>query len=125
MADRKEPDQDDNAHHDSDDDEQNDTNAFLQNLLSTIVMRQRVSADSNEDLVLALKKRGVITTSNVEHAMLTIPRGAFAPEEHQSDAYFDSPLRYKKLEFNISAPHVWNVFRMFKNRNGNVFFRCG
>jgi len=43
----------------------------------------------------------------VEKALLGIPREYFVTDELKSEAYVDHPLRFAKMGFNISAPHMY------------------
>jgi protein-L-isoaspartate(D-aspartate) O-methyltransferase len=61
--------------------------------------------DERALLVTALKKRGVIVSSEVERAMLKVPRHLFLPENAGHLAYRDSPLFIGEGQ-TISAPHM-------------------
>jgi len=39
-------------------------------------------------------------------AMRMCPRNMFVPEQHQDEAFTDSPIRLEELDFNVSAPHM-------------------
>ena len=47
---------------------------------------------SNEELVDALERRGVITHSSTREAFLAVDRALFVPEDLQADAYANTPL---------------------------------
>ncbi|KAL6780621.1 hypothetical protein ACKKBF_B12430 [Auxenochlorella protothecoides x Auxenochlorella symbiontica] len=64
------------------------------------------TAASNDDLVAALKRGGVIQSDLVARAMRACPRDAFVPEEYRYEALADSPIRLESMEFNVSAPHM-------------------
>jgi len=38
--------------------------------------------------------------------MRMCPRNMFVPEQHQDEAFTDSPIRLEELDFNVSAPHM-------------------
>lgn len=56
-------------------------------------------------LVESLKRRGYISTTSVEAAMLRVPREEFLPESVRDDAYVDTPLPIGDRQ-TISAPHM-------------------
>lgn len=80
--------------------------AFLARFLRT-VFYERASANRNEDLIANLKESGTLTDARVEQALLAIPRGFFVTPDLKEEAYIDSPLRFAKMGFNISAPHMY------------------
>ncbi|KKM22096.1 hypothetical protein LCGC14_1628840 [marine sediment metagenome] len=61
--------------------------------------------DKRKSLVESLKKRDIITKSEVIRAILTVPRHKFIPKSVESSAYIDSPLSIGKGQ-TISAPHM-------------------
>lgn len=56
-------------------------------------------------LVESLKRRGYVSTTSVEAAMLRVPREEFLPESIRDDAYVDTPLPIGDRQ-TISAPHM-------------------
>ena len=65
-------------------------------------------SDLREQLVKDLKTQGYICSSQVEQAMLSVPRELFVPVEKRKLAYVDQPL---DIGFNqtISAPHMVSI----------------
>ncbi|TFH29992.1 MAG: protein-L-isoaspartate(D-aspartate) O-methyltransferase, partial [Promethearchaeota archaeon] len=61
--------------------------------------------ESRKEMVTRLMSQGIIQTSAVADAMLTIPRHVFVPLAHQNQAYQDLPLSIGQ-EQTISAPHM-------------------
>ncbi len=57
-------------------------------------------------LVQDLKSVGIIRSSRVERAFLTVPREEFVPIELRQDAYLDCPLPLMGTGQTISAPHM-------------------
>eukprot|EP00879_Flechtneria_rotunda_P008171 GHRR01008560.1.p1 GENE.GHRR01008560.1~~GHRR01008560.1.p1 ORF type:complete len:542 (+),score=177.66 GHRR01008560.1:161-1786(+) len=83
----------------------------LDNLLrllagNRVIIERREAASNNEELVAHLKRSGMLTSDSVMRAMLTVPRGAFVPEDYRGEAWVDSPIRVEEEDFNISAPHM-------------------
>lgn len=56
-------------------------------------------------LVDSLRRRGYVSTPEVEAAMRRVPREEFVPEHLRDDAYIDSPLPIGEGQ-TISAPHM-------------------
>lgn len=79
--------------------------AFLQRFLRCVFSER--TANSNQELVDNLKKQGIFQNPSVEKALLAIPREYFVTDELKPEAYVDHPLRFSKLGFNISAPHMY------------------
>jgi 2-polyprenyl-3-methyl-5-hydroxy-6-metoxy-1,4-benzoquinol methylase len=86
------------------DDEQRE--AFLARFLRN-VFYERAGANRNEDLVRNLKETGTLSDKRVEEALLCIPREHFVTPDLRDEAYNDHPLRFSKMGFNISAPHMY------------------
>lgn len=61
--------------------------------------------EQRERLVESLKRRGYISTPEVEAAMRRVPREEFLPDSLQDDAYVDTPLPIGEGQ-TISAPHM-------------------
>jgi protein-L-isoaspartate(D-aspartate) O-methyltransferase len=57
-------------------------------------------------LVLRLKSEGLITTPEVERAMLSVPRENFVWPGTEAHAYIDAPLPLSDTGQTISAPHM-------------------
>lgn len=68
------------------------------------IVRQNI--DTNEDLIESLRDSDQIVTPEVEQAMLLFKREYFLTEDLLDTAYIDTPLRFAKMGFNISAPHM-------------------
>jgi len=64
---------------------------------------------TKEALVERLKRSQALTSPSVEQAFLSVPRGAFVTADLKDQAYQDNPLRFAKMGFNISAPHMYAV----------------
>ncbi|KAL3143039.1 hypothetical protein ABBQ38_003315 [Trebouxia sp. C0009 RCD-2024] len=67
---------------------------------------ERDAAATNDELVSALKRRGIITQDAAIKALRVCPRNLFVTEQHQDEAFTDSPVRLHDLDFNVSAPHM-------------------
>ncbi|KAL0038735.1 hypothetical protein WJX79_005752 [Trebouxia sp. C0005] len=67
---------------------------------------ERDVASDNDELVTNLKRSGVIIQDTAIKAMRMCPRNMFVPEQHQDEAFTDSPIRLEELDFNVSAPHM-------------------
>lgn len=78
---------------------------FLRLIGGGRVIERDVAAD-NDELVSNLKRSGVITQDTAIKAMRMCPRNLFVPEQHQDEAFTDSPVRLEELDFNVSAPHM-------------------
>eukprot|EP01120_Amphizonella_sp_Union-15-10_P007828 TRINITY_DN2691_c0_g1_i4.p1 TRINITY_DN2691_c0_g1~~TRINITY_DN2691_c0_g1_i4.p1 ORF type:complete len:458 (-),score=91.86 TRINITY_DN2691_c0_g1_i4:95-1468(-) len=78
---------------------------FLQHFLRCVFSER--NANTNQELITSLKKQGIFNSDAVEKALLAIPREYFVTEELKAEAYVDHPLRFSKLGFNISAPHMY------------------
>lgn len=61
--------------------------------------------NANERLVKNLVREGIISSPEVEHAMLSVDRADFLPESKRGDAYVDHPLPIGSGQ-TISAPHM-------------------
>ncbi|MCX6650107.1 MAG: protein-L-isoaspartate O-methyltransferase [Methanomassiliicoccales archaeon] len=61
--------------------------------------------DEKASMVRGLKERGLITSPEVERAMLKVPRHLFLPAELKYQAYRDTPLPIGEGQ-TISAPHM-------------------
>ncbi|MEM0084931.1 MAG: protein-L-isoaspartate O-methyltransferase [Candidatus Methanomethylicia archaeon] len=61
--------------------------------------------NERKELVRKLIMEGVLKTSNVIRAMLTVPREEFVPQKYRDLAYIDSPLPTLEGQ-TISAPHM-------------------
>jgi len=76
-------------------------------LLQTLFFNpRRAGNNTNEGLVSALKISGTFQNPKIEEAMLAIPRHMFVTEDLLAEAYHDNPLRFSRMGFNISAPHM-------------------
>jgi protein-L-isoaspartate(D-aspartate) O-methyltransferase len=104
-------DEGDNAmHHDDDEDDDNDQAQRAQAIAQLLqAFNGRQVSRNNTDLIAGLKRQNLLGSPSVEKAMELIPRGLFVPDDHKEDAYWDSPLRLAKLNFNMSAPHMYAV----------------
>lgn len=78
---------------------------FLRLIGGGRVIERDVAAD-NDELVTNLKRSGVIIQDTAIKAMRMCPRNMFVPEQHQDEAFTDSPIRLEELDFNVSAPHM-------------------
>lgn len=67
---------------------------------------ERDIASDNDELVSNLKRGGVISDEAAIKAMRVCARNLFVPEQHQDEAFTDSPVRLEALDFNVSAPHM-------------------
>lgn len=61
--------------------------------------------EQREHLVDGLKRRGYISTADIEAAMRRVPREEFLPDDLRDDAYVDTPLPIGEGQ-TISAPHM-------------------
>eukprot|EP01127_Copromyxa_protea_P013380 TRINITY_DN3591_c0_g1_i7.p1 TRINITY_DN3591_c0_g1~~TRINITY_DN3591_c0_g1_i7.p1 ORF type:complete len:501 (+),score=59.78 TRINITY_DN3591_c0_g1_i7:66-1505(+) len=80
--------------------------AMTRLLQSLFFPRDRVQSATNEDLVRALKRSRAFESANIEEALLAIPRAYFVTADLLQEAYVDMPLRFSRMGFNISAPHM-------------------
>jgi protein-L-isoaspartate(D-aspartate) O-methyltransferase len=70
-----------------------------------ITLRMESFEEQRARLVESLKRRGYISTTSVEAAMLRVPREEFLPESIRDDAYVDTPLPIGDRQ-TVSAPHM-------------------
>ncbi len=70
-----------------------------------ITIRMESFEEQRTRLVESLKRRGYVSTTSVEAAMLRVPREEFLPESIRDDAYVDTPLPIGDRQ-TISAPHM-------------------
>ena len=86
-------------------------NEILKNQAATLFLRamsdelEQGMERERRRLVKHLKRRGCIKTTEVEEAMLAIPRHFFVPPGQLRNAYIDSPMSIGE-EQTISAPHM-------------------
>lgn len=62
---------------------------------------------TNANLIARLKSSQTLKTPIIEQALLDIPREYFVTADLKPEAYLDNPLRFSKMGFNISAPHMY------------------
>jgi protein-L-isoaspartate(D-aspartate) O-methyltransferase len=62
---------------------------------------------TNAGLIARLKSSQTLKTLIIEQALLDIPREYFVTADLKPEAYLDNPLRFSKMGFNISAPHMY------------------
>lgn len=67
----------------------------------------RNSSDSNQNLVNYLRESGILRTPRIIEAFVQIPRSEFVEDNLKNEAYSDNPIRFEKLNFNMSAPHIY------------------
>eukprot|EP00210_Caulerpa_lentillifera_P001264 g1220.t1 len=88
---------------------QEDRATVLRDFLRLLVgprLNDHPAAMDNTELVNSLKELHFFKSSQLERVLLMCPRGTFVPPEYARDAYSDSPIRVREMEFNISAPHM-------------------
>jgi protein-L-isoaspartate(D-aspartate) O-methyltransferase len=99
--------------------------AFFARFLRNVYYEQ-AGANRNEDLIRNLKETKTLTDKRVEEALLTIPREYFVTPELKEEAYNDHPLRFSKMGFNISAPHMYAMcLEKLDIQPGNVVLDIG
>jgi len=87
---------------------------------------ERAGARGNEELIRNLKEAGTLTNKKVEEALLTIPREYFVTSDLKDEAYNDNPLRFAKMGFNISAPHMYAMcLENLDIQPGNIILDIG
>jgi protein-L-isoaspartate(D-aspartate) O-methyltransferase len=93
---------------DQDDDEPNFQDLNLNQFLRLLAggLHARPPGRGNEGLIQLLKNSDTIVSDKVEEVFKKIPRENFVTPELRAEAYCDTPLRFAKLGFNISAPHM-------------------
>jgi protein-L-isoaspartate(D-aspartate) O-methyltransferase len=64
---------------------------------------------TNANLIARLKASQTLVSANIEQAYLDIPREYFVTADLKEEAYVDHPLRFSKMGFNISAPHMYTL----------------
>jgi protein-L-isoaspartate(D-aspartate) O-methyltransferase len=64
---------------------------------------------TNANLIARLKASQTLLSENIEQAYLDIPREYFVTADLKDEAYVDHPLRFSKMGFNISAPHMYTL----------------
>jgi protein-L-isoaspartate(D-aspartate) O-methyltransferase len=69
----------------------------------------RLEIPTNADLIQRLKTSQTLTSPGIERAFLDIPREFFVTADLKDEAYIDHPLRFAKMGFNISAPHMYTM----------------
>jgi len=86
----------------------------------------RAGARGNEELIRNLKEAGTLSNKKVEEALLVIPREFFVTPDLKDEAYNDNPLRFSKMGFNISAPHMYAMcLENLTIQPGNVILDIG
>ena len=89
----------------------------LNHFVALLAQRQRLglrrvrrangeAVPSHDSLMASLQEQGLISTPQLLRAMSMVKRGDFVPQEHQREAFLDSPIRVHAHQFNISAPHI-------------------
>eukprot|EP01124_Arcella_intermedia_P021945 TRINITY_DN3166_c0_g1_i1.p1 TRINITY_DN3166_c0_g1~~TRINITY_DN3166_c0_g1_i1.p1 ORF type:complete len:580 (+),score=70.41 TRINITY_DN3166_c0_g1_i1:34-1740(+) len=112
---------------DSDDDylEQDQRDAILARFLRN-VFYETEDITRNEDLIRTLKRSKTLTDPKVEEALIVIPREYFVTPDLKNVAYNDCPLRFPKMAFNISAPHMYALcLEKLNIQPGNVILDIG
>jgi len=69
----------------------------------------RLEVASNAHLIQGLKATQTLKCPLIEQAFLDIPREFFVTADLKDEAYVDHPLRFSKMGFNISAPHMYTL----------------
>jgi protein-L-isoaspartate(D-aspartate) O-methyltransferase len=69
----------------------------------------RLETVTNADLIQRLKVTHTLKCPLIEQAFLDIPREFFVTADLKDEAYIDHPLRFAKMGFNISAPHMYTM----------------
>jgi protein-L-isoaspartate(D-aspartate) O-methyltransferase len=64
---------------------------------------------TNANLIAQLKATETLKNPAIEKAFLDIPREYFVTADMKDEVYNDQPLRFKKMGFNISAPHMYTL----------------
>jgi protein-L-isoaspartate(D-aspartate) O-methyltransferase len=64
---------------------------------------------TNAQLIQRLKATQTLKNPLIEQAFLDIPREFFVTADLKDEAYVDHPLRFSKMGFNISAPHMYTL----------------
>ena len=81
--------------------------------------------EKRKHLVEKLKKRNILTKTNVIKAMLKVPRHKFLAEGALSSAYIDSPLSIGMSQ-TISAPHMNAMMcELLKLKEGDKVLEIG
>jgi len=81
--------------------------------------------EKRKNLVEKLKKRNILTKTNVIKAMLKVPRHKFLAEGALSSAYIDSPLSIGMSQ-TISAPHMNAMMcELLKLKEGDKVLEIG
>jgi len=93
---------------DQDDDEPNFQDLNLNQFLRLLAggLHARPAGRGNEGLIQLLKGSDTISSPKIEEVFRKLPRENFVTPELKGEAYCDTPLRFAKLGFNISAPHM-------------------
>jgi len=69
----------------------------------------RLEIATNVHLMQRLKASLTLKSPLIEKAFLDIPREFFVTADLKDEAYIDHPLRFSKMGFNISAPHMYTL----------------
>jgi protein-L-isoaspartate(D-aspartate) O-methyltransferase len=72
-------------------------------------LQARELIDTNANLIARLKAAETLKSPAIEQAFLDIPREYFVTVDMKDEAYHDQPQRFKKMGFNISAPHMYTM----------------
>jgi protein-L-isoaspartate(D-aspartate) O-methyltransferase len=94
-----------------DEDEERRQAIFAQmwrHMMGDMMMVNRGDA-TNAQLIQRLKATQTLKSPLIEQAFLEIPREFFVTADLKDEAYTDHPLRFSKMGFNISAPHMYTL----------------